>query len=84
MGLLKLSFHLFGAEGEIDCRPNSIGKAIPNAEVLVLRQDGTHCVPGEPGELVHRGATVALGYWGDHEKQPGFSGLLRRAKMVCH
>ena len=56
------------APREIDCRPNSIGKAIPNAEVLVLRQDGTHCAPGEPGELVHRGATVALGYWGDHEK----------------
>ncbi len=56
------------APEEIDCRPNSIGKAIPNAEVFVLRQDGTHCEPGEPGELVHRGATVALGYWRDREK----------------
>ncbi|GKS68724.1 acyl-CoA ligase (AMP-forming), exosortase A-associated [Nitrosomonas sp. PY1] len=56
------------APEEIDYRPKSIGKAIPNAEVFVLRQDGTHCAPGEPGELVHRGATVALGYWGDREK----------------
>jgi acyl-CoA ligase (AMP-forming) (exosortase A-associated) len=44
-------------------RPNSIGRAIPNAEVLVLRPDGSQCAPGEPGELVHRGSLVALGYW---------------------
>ncbi|MBA3506664.1 MAG: AMP-binding protein, partial [Betaproteobacteria bacterium] len=41
---------------EIDRRPDSIGKAIPNAEILVLRDDGTPCAPNEPGELVHRGA----------------------------
>jgi len=50
---------------EIDRRPDSIGKAIPNAEILVLRADGTRCDPGEEGELVHRGALVALGYWND-------------------
>ncbi|SDK96596.1 acyl-CoA ligase (AMP-forming), exosortase A-associated [Nocardioides sp. YR527] len=50
---------------EVDRRPDSIGKAIPNAEVLVVRQDGTPCEPGEEGELVHRGALVAQGYWGD-------------------
>jgi acyl-CoA ligase (AMP-forming) (exosortase A-associated) len=50
---------------EVDRRPDSIGKAIPNAEVLVLRPDGTRCAPGEEGELVHRGALVALGYWND-------------------
>lgn len=50
---------------EIDRHPDSIGKAIPNAEILVLRPDGTPCDPGEEGELVHRGALVALGYWND-------------------
>jgi acyl-CoA ligase (AMP-forming) (exosortase A-associated) len=50
---------------EVDRRPDSIGKAIPNAEVLVLRPDGTRCQPGEEGELVHRGALVGLGYWND-------------------
>lgn len=53
---------------EVDRRPTSIGKAIPNAEVLVVREDGTECAPGEPGELVHRGALVSLGYWNDPEK----------------
>lgn len=50
---------------EVDRRPDSIGKAIPDAEILVVREDGGLCHPGEPGELVHRGPLVALGYWND-------------------
>jgi len=50
---------------ELGRRPDSIGKAIPNAEILVLRPDGSRCAPDEPGELVHRGALVSLGYWND-------------------
>ena len=46
---------------EVDRRPDSIGKAIPNAEILVLREDGSECAPDEPGELVHRGALVGMG-----------------------
>ncbi|MGQ0652123.1 MAG: acyl-CoA ligase (AMP-forming), exosortase A system-associated [Betaproteobacteria bacterium] len=53
---------------ELERRPDSIGKAIPNAEVLVVRPDGTPCDADEPGELVHRGALVSLGYWNDLEK----------------
>ncbi|MFN9745776.1 MAG: acyl-CoA ligase (AMP-forming), exosortase A system-associated [Betaproteobacteria bacterium] len=53
---------------EVDRRPDSIGRAIPNAEILVLREDGTECGPDEPGELVHRGALVGQGYWNDAEK----------------
>jgi acyl-CoA ligase (AMP-forming) (exosortase A-associated) len=52
----------------VDQRPTSIGKAIPNAEILVVRPDGTECGPDEPGELVHRGALVAKGYWRDPER----------------
>jgi acyl-CoA ligase (AMP-forming) (exosortase A-associated) len=50
---------------ELARRPDSIGRAIPNAEVLVVRPDGGLCDVDEPGELVHRGALVALGYWND-------------------
>ena len=50
---------------EVDRRPDSIGKAIPDAEILVVRPDGSPCDPGEEGELVHRGPHVALGYWND-------------------
>ena len=50
---------------ELERRPDSMGRAIPNAQVMVVRPDGTPCAPNEPGELVHRGALVALGYWND-------------------
>jgi len=50
---------------EVDRKPDSMGKAIPNCEILVLRPDGSLCNDDEPGELVHRGAHVALGYWND-------------------
>jgi acyl-CoA ligase (AMP-forming) (exosortase A-associated) len=53
---------------EAERRPDSIGKAIPNSEILVLRPDGTPCDADEPGELVQRGALVAQGYWNDPEK----------------
>lgn len=53
---------------EVERRPDSIGKAIPNAEILVVRADGSLCGPGEEGELVHRGALVALGYWNDPQR----------------
>jgi acyl-CoA ligase (AMP-forming) (exosortase A-associated) len=52
---------------ELDARPDSIGKAIPNAEILVVRPDGELCGPEEEGELVHRGDLVAKGYWNDPE-----------------
>ena len=48
-------------------KPGSIGQAIPGAEVIVLGEDGTEAATGEVGELVHRGPTVALGYWDDLE-----------------
>lgn len=48
---------------EVDRRPDSMGRAIPNVDVLVLREDGSECSVDEPGELVHRGPLVAQGYW---------------------
>lgn len=42
----------------------SIGRAIPGAEVYVIRPGEGIAGPGEQGELVHRGPLVSLGYWG--------------------
>jgi acyl-coenzyme A synthetase/AMP-(fatty) acid ligase len=67
-GLTEAFRSTFLPPEEADARPDSIGKAIPNAEILVLRPDGTECDPDEPGELVHRGSLVALGYWNDAAK----------------
>jgi acyl-CoA ligase (AMP-forming) (exosortase A-associated) len=52
---------------ELDCRPTSMGKAIPDTEILVLNERGERCQAGEVGELVHRGPTVSMGYWGNPE-----------------
>ena len=52
---------------ETDQHPDSIGRPLPNAEVFVLRDDGVPCEPGETGELVFGGRTVAQGYWNNEE-----------------
>ena len=67
-GLTEAFRSTYLSPDEVDRRPDSIGKAIPNAEILVLREDGSECAPNEPGELVHRGALVGMGYWNDAEK----------------
>jgi acyl-CoA ligase (AMP-forming) (exosortase A-associated) len=53
---------------ELDRRPDSMGKAIPGVQLEVVRDDGTLCAPGETGELIHRGALIARGYWNNPEK----------------
>jgi acyl-CoA ligase (AMP-forming) (exosortase A-associated) len=52
----------------LDDHPDSIGAAIPFAEVMTSRPDGTLAAPGEEGELVHAGPLVAKGYWNDPER----------------
>lgn len=53
---------------DIDSRPGSFGKAIPNARIHVLNSEGQPCLPGEEGELVHSGPLVSRGYWNSPEK----------------
>jgi amino acid adenylation domain-containing protein len=48
---------------ELDRRPTSIGKGMPNEEVFVVNEQGERTRPGEIGELVVRGTNVMLGYW---------------------
>ncbi|MCB1749240.1 MAG: acyl-CoA ligase (AMP-forming), exosortase A system-associated [Gammaproteobacteria bacterium] len=67
-GLTEAFRSTFLSPDDIDQRRGSMGKAIPNAEIMVVRADGTPAAPNEPGELVHRGALVALGYWNDPER----------------
>jgi acyl-CoA ligase (AMP-forming) (exosortase A-associated) len=52
----------------VDAHPDAIGRAIPFAEVMAVRPDGSRADPGEPGELVHAGPLVAQGYWQDDER----------------
>ena len=52
---------------EIERGTECIGKAIPDTQIMVINKEGKECAPGEVGELVHRGPTVAMGYWGKEE-----------------
>jgi len=52
----------------VDAHPTSIGRAIPFAEVLVMRDAERLAGPGEEGELVHCGPLVAQGYWRDPQR----------------
>ena len=52
----------------VNAHPASVGTAIPFAEVLVVRPDGSPCAADEPGELVQTGPLVAEGYWRDPER----------------
>jgi acyl-CoA synthetase (AMP-forming)/AMP-acid ligase II len=49
----------------VDAHPDSVGRAIPFAELRIVRPDGSKAAPGEEGELVHSGPLVAKGYWND-------------------
>jgi len=62
-GLTEAFRSTFLPPEELDRRPNSIGRAIPETEVFAVTADGRRAAPGEPGILVHRGPTVSLGYW---------------------
>lgn len=46
----------------------SIGQAIPNVELRVLRADGNEADVDEVGELVARGSNIMRGYWGAAEE----------------
>ncbi|WP_109484752.1 AMP-binding protein [Occallatibacter savannae] len=48
---------------EIDVRPGSVGRGMPNEEVYIVDPEGNRVGPGAVGELVIRGSNVMKGYW---------------------
>jgi len=52
----------------VELRVKTIGRVHPHLEVKIVDAQG-HIVPrGEKGELLTRGYSVMLGYWGDEER----------------
>ena len=62
-GLTEAFRSSFLSPEQIDARPTSIGKAIPDVELYVIDEEGNECNPNEIGELIHRGGCVGKGYW---------------------
>ena len=53
---------------QVEIRPDSIGKAIPDVELYVINEEGRECAPREVGELIHRGGYIYRGYWNGPEE----------------
>ncbi|ODT50117.1 AMP-binding protein [Devosia sp. 63-57] len=89
-GLTEAFRSTFLPPEEIERRPTSIGKAIPECEVFAVTEDGRRAAPGEPGILVHRGPTVSLGYWRRPEETARvlrphpFRDALEGGETVCY
>jgi acyl-CoA synthetase (AMP-forming)/AMP-acid ligase II len=76
-GLTECKRASYLAPEELDKKPASVGKAIPNTEVFIVNEAGEKASAGETGELVVRGSHVARGYWNSPELtsqvfRPGF------------
>src|SRR4030042_841189 len=56
---------------ELDRRPASVGRPMPNCEALVVDEDGNEVKPGDVGELIIRGSNVMQGYWNDPDMTAG-------------
>ncbi len=48
---------------QVDIRPDSVGRGMPNEEVYLVDNDGRRLPNGSTGELVVRGSNVMKGYW---------------------
>lgn len=51
-----------------EVKPESVGRAIPGTELLLLDEKGQPVTPGEVGILYVRGPHVMRGYWNQPEK----------------
>ncbi|MBO9723144.1 MAG: AMP-binding protein [Novosphingobium sp.] len=62
-GLTEAFRSTYLAPERFTAKMGSIGRAIPGADVFVIRHGEGVAGPGEQGELVHRGPLVSQGYW---------------------
>jgi fatty-acyl-CoA synthase len=55
-------------EDPLERRVSTVGRIQPHLEVKIVDRDGRIVPVGAPGELLTRGYSVMLGYWGDEER----------------
>ncbi|SMF07116.1 Acyl-CoA synthetase (AMP-forming)/AMP-acid ligase II [Alteromonadaceae bacterium Bs31] len=67
-GLTEAFRSTYLAPSQVQIRPDSIGKAIPDVELYVINDDGKECAPREVGELIHRGGYIYRGFWNAPEQ----------------
>jgi amino acid adenylation domain-containing protein len=70
---------------QIDSRPRSVGRGMPNEEVYIVDEQGNRVGPGVVGELLVRGSNVMKGYWERPEETDRVlkPGLFPGEKVLC-
>jgi fatty-acyl-CoA synthase len=56
------------ADDSLDRRVSTVGRVQPHIEAKVIDENGRAVPRGQTGELLTRGYSVMLGYWGDEDK----------------
>lgn len=62
-GLTECKRVTFLPPEQLDVRPTSVGRGMPNEEVWLVDEEGRRLPNGSVGELVVRGSNVMVGYW---------------------
>ena len=59
--------HIFCSNTADSVIPGSSGRPVPGYELRILNDEGHEVVPGEVGQLLVRGGSIAKGYWNRHD-----------------
>ncbi len=62
-GLTECTRVSFLDPDRLEAKITTVGRAMPNCEVMILDDEGRRCAPGEVGELAVRGTNLMRGYW---------------------
>jgi long-subunit acyl-CoA synthetase (AMP-forming) len=62
-GMTEVTCGGFYVPGGVNDDSGSVGQLFPNAECMLLDDDGKEAKAGEPGEIYIRGPQVCLRYW---------------------
>jgi len=60
--------HMTSSDDTIENKTQTVGRAIPYAEVKIINEHGRVTAIGEQGEICTRGYSVMSHYWNDEEK----------------
>ncbi|MGH7899098.1 MAG: benzoate-CoA ligase family protein [Candidatus Binatia bacterium] len=55
--------HIYLSNRPGECRPGTLGTAVPGYELSLVDEDGRPVAGGEPGMMLVRGGSLAAGYW---------------------
>ncbi|MGW6198522.1 class I adenylate-forming enzyme family protein [Kribbella sp. NPDC055110] len=76
-GLTEASPGVTTTLGEVEPKPGSVGRPLPNVEVRIADEQGEDVEGDDPGEILIRGGNLFSGYWPDGVDGPDAEGWYR-------